>query len=268
MSSRRTESLPGPTGLPLSIRFRTLGPTNWCAAGSARNVGSAKTASPTTSTPTRRAINRPLAIDPIPLLIPPEEWRVIEAGIIQRAQLLNLLLDDIYGPRQLVQQRRPSGRPALCESGFSAAIDRTGGTAALPSPLGRRGSGALARRPLVGTRRPHAIAFGNGIRAAESHDRCGRSAGGVSHGKRQAPGFLLPHPARGAARPGAVRSSARGSADTRTVQRNLLRAFLSGALSRIHAGRRSRPDGSRPAGLSENRGGLAAGTRHSAPRGR
>jgi uncharacterized circularly permuted ATP-grasp superfamily protein/uncharacterized alpha-E superfamily protein len=47
--------------------------------------------------------NRPLAIDPIPLLIPPQEWRVIEEGIIQRAQLLNLLLADIYGPRELVR---------------------------------------------------------------------------------------------------------------------------------------------------------------------
>src|SRR3984893_10391110 len=46
--------------------------------------------------------NRPLAIDPIPLLISPEEWRVIEAGITQRAHLLNLLLEDIYGPRALV----------------------------------------------------------------------------------------------------------------------------------------------------------------------
>src|SRR5271170_6542022 len=46
--------------------------------------------------------NRPLAIDPIPLLIDPEEWRFIEAGIVQRAHLLNLLLEDIYGPRRLV----------------------------------------------------------------------------------------------------------------------------------------------------------------------
>jgi len=46
--------------------------------------------------------NRPLAIDPIPLLIAPEEWRFLEAGIIQRAQLLNLLLEDIYGPRRLI----------------------------------------------------------------------------------------------------------------------------------------------------------------------
>jgi uncharacterized circularly permuted ATP-grasp superfamily protein/uncharacterized alpha-E superfamily protein len=47
--------------------------------------------------------NRPLAIDPIPLLIPPQEWRIIEEGIIQRAQLLDLLLGDIYGPRELIR---------------------------------------------------------------------------------------------------------------------------------------------------------------------
>jgi uncharacterized circularly permuted ATP-grasp superfamily protein/uncharacterized alpha-E superfamily protein len=46
--------------------------------------------------------NRPLSIDPIPLLISPEEWRFLEAGIIQRAHLLNLLLEDIYGPRSLI----------------------------------------------------------------------------------------------------------------------------------------------------------------------
>src|ERR1700674_1857621 len=49
-----------------------------------------------------QGVSRPLAIDPIPLLIAPEEWRVIEAGIIQRAELLNLLLEDIYGARRLV----------------------------------------------------------------------------------------------------------------------------------------------------------------------
>ncbi len=49
-----------------------------------------------------QGVNRPLAIDPIPLLVPAEEWRDIEAGIIQRAQLLDMLLGDIYGPRRLV----------------------------------------------------------------------------------------------------------------------------------------------------------------------
>src|ERR1700722_8024267 len=31
--------------------------------------------------------NRPLAIDPIPLLIAPDEWSLIEAGVVQRAQV-------------------------------------------------------------------------------------------------------------------------------------------------------------------------------------
>src|SRR5277367_1683904 len=46
--------------------------------------------------------NRAWQIDIIPLLIPAEEWRYIEAGIIQRAQLLGLLLEDLYGPQDLV----------------------------------------------------------------------------------------------------------------------------------------------------------------------
>src|ERR1700676_3015029 len=46
--------------------------------------------------------SRAWQIDIIPLLIPADEWRYIEAGIIQRAQLLNLLLEDLYGAQDLV----------------------------------------------------------------------------------------------------------------------------------------------------------------------
>src|SRR5579871_4661368 len=46
--------------------------------------------------------NRPLAIDPIPLLISAEEWRFLEAGITQRAELLSLILEDIYGSGELL----------------------------------------------------------------------------------------------------------------------------------------------------------------------
>ena len=48
--------------------------------------------------------NRPWRIDLIPFLIAPEEWRFIEAGIIQRAQLLNLLLEDLYGAQTLLTE--------------------------------------------------------------------------------------------------------------------------------------------------------------------
>jgi uncharacterized circularly permuted ATP-grasp superfamily protein/uncharacterized alpha-E superfamily protein len=46
--------------------------------------------------------NRPWALDPVPLLVSPEEWRFIEAGITQRAELLNLVLQDVYGERRLI----------------------------------------------------------------------------------------------------------------------------------------------------------------------
>src|SRR6201996_9049194 len=48
--------------------------------------------------------NRPWRIDILPLLISADEWRFIEAGIIQRAQLLSLVLEDLYGSQSLVAQ--------------------------------------------------------------------------------------------------------------------------------------------------------------------
>src|ERR1017187_8019997 len=36
----------------------------------------------------------PWNLDPIPLLIPPSEWNALEAGLIQRARLLNCILAD------------------------------------------------------------------------------------------------------------------------------------------------------------------------------
>ena len=38
----------------------------------------------------------------IPLLVSSDEWRSIEAGLMQRAELLNLVLRDLYGQRKLI----------------------------------------------------------------------------------------------------------------------------------------------------------------------
>jgi uncharacterized circularly permuted ATP-grasp superfamily protein/uncharacterized alpha-E superfamily protein len=46
--------------------------------------------------------NRPWKIDIVPFLIPAEEWQMVQAGIVQRAQLLNLVLEDLYGPQKLI----------------------------------------------------------------------------------------------------------------------------------------------------------------------
>jgi uncharacterized circularly permuted ATP-grasp superfamily protein/uncharacterized alpha-E superfamily protein len=47
--------------------------------------------------------HRPWKIDLVPLLIPDAEWRFIEAGIIQRAELLNLVLEDFYHSQTLLK---------------------------------------------------------------------------------------------------------------------------------------------------------------------
>jgi len=46
--------------------------------------------------------DRPWQLDPLPLLIDGREWRELEAGVKQRAHLLNALLADLYGPQSLI----------------------------------------------------------------------------------------------------------------------------------------------------------------------
>src|ERR1700681_1109240 len=48
-------------------------------------------------------MDRPWNLDAIPLMISSEEWCQLEAGLIQRARLLNLILADLYGPQRLLR---------------------------------------------------------------------------------------------------------------------------------------------------------------------
>ncbi len=47
---------------------------------------------------------RPWRMDPIPFLISPEEWQALEVGLIQRAKLLNAVVQDIYGEQNLLRR--------------------------------------------------------------------------------------------------------------------------------------------------------------------
>src|ERR1700759_1276489 len=40
--------------------------------------------------------------DPLPFVITPDEWSALEAGLVQRASLLEALLADLYGPQKLL----------------------------------------------------------------------------------------------------------------------------------------------------------------------
>ena len=49
-------------------------------------------------------MDRPWNLDAIPMLFDPVEWARVETALIQRAQLLDMLLADIYGPQRLLRE--------------------------------------------------------------------------------------------------------------------------------------------------------------------
>jgi uncharacterized circularly permuted ATP-grasp superfamily protein/uncharacterized alpha-E superfamily protein len=74
--------------------------------------------------------NRPWELDPIPLLISSEEWAEIESGLIQRAELLNMVLADLYGPRELIRKGLLPLELIYAHAGFLRPCDQV----LLPGP--------------------------------------------------------------------------------------------------------------------------------------
>jgi len=73
--------------------------------------------------------NRPWRTDIVPLLIAQDEWSFIEAGIIQRAELLSRLLEDLYGDQNLLTEGRfPAsllyGNPAFLRPLVGVAVPK------------------------------------------------------------------------------------------------------------------------------------------------
>ena len=48
--------------------------------------------------------DRPWALDPVPLIIPPEEWAEVSVAVAQRAAMLNAMLADLYGAQTLLAE--------------------------------------------------------------------------------------------------------------------------------------------------------------------
>ncbi len=49
-------------------------------------------------------MQRPWSLNLFPMLVGPQDWASIEAGVLQRTRVLNNVLADIYGPRDLLKQ--------------------------------------------------------------------------------------------------------------------------------------------------------------------
>ncbi|HRH89929.1 MAG TPA: circularly permuted type 2 ATP-grasp protein, partial [Rubrivivax sp.] len=50
------------------------------------------------------AAPRPWSLELLPLIIDPGDWAVIEAGVMQRAALMEAMLADAYGPQRLLHE--------------------------------------------------------------------------------------------------------------------------------------------------------------------
>lgn len=68
-----------------------------------------------------KGADRPWALDTLPMIIPADEWAVIEAAVAQRARLLNAVLLDLYGPQRLLADGHIPPRLVLGHSAFQRA---------------------------------------------------------------------------------------------------------------------------------------------------
>ncbi|MFZ2651910.1 MAG: circularly permuted type 2 ATP-grasp protein [Burkholderiaceae bacterium] len=77
-----------------------------------------------------RGSDRLWQVDPLPLLLPADEWQAIESGVAQRAELLNRVLADIYGKQDLMRSGAVPPAVIFGHSGFlhaAQAIRPNGG---------------------------------------------------------------------------------------------------------------------------------------------
>ncbi len=66
---------------------------------------------------------RSLQVDPLPVVLDAVEWSALEAGLAQRAHLLELLLADVYGPRHLLERGTIPAELVLGHPGFVPQAD-------------------------------------------------------------------------------------------------------------------------------------------------
>jgi uncharacterized circularly permuted ATP-grasp superfamily protein/uncharacterized alpha-E superfamily protein len=66
----------------------------------------------------------PWRLDPVPLIIDAASWSKLEVGLAQRAELLNAVLADLYGPQQLLAKGVLPPAVVLGHSGFTRVVAR------------------------------------------------------------------------------------------------------------------------------------------------
>ncbi len=75
------------------------------------------------------------ALDPVPVVLSSQEWAEIEAGVIERAEVLDLVLADLYGPRDLIRRGLLPPEIVYGHPGFLRSCDGIAGGRATGSHL-------------------------------------------------------------------------------------------------------------------------------------
>src|SRR5574343_1425 len=68
------------------------------------------------------SLQRPWSLDLFPRIVSPEDWASIEQGVLQRTRLLNAMMADLYGPRELVQRALLPAALVLGHPGYLRAM--------------------------------------------------------------------------------------------------------------------------------------------------
>jgi uncharacterized circularly permuted ATP-grasp superfamily protein/uncharacterized alpha-E superfamily protein len=71
-----------------------------------------------------KGMNRSWNLNIVPFLIHQNEWKTVEKGITQRAELLNLILKDIYGKRELIKNGIIPQEVIFAHRGFLRQCDQ------------------------------------------------------------------------------------------------------------------------------------------------
>lgn len=66
----------------------------------------------------------PWRLDPVPLVLDAATWAPLEVGLAQRAELLNALLADIYGPQEVLRRGVIPAPVVLAHAGFTRVVAR------------------------------------------------------------------------------------------------------------------------------------------------
>ncbi len=216
-----------------------------------------------------RRPHRPWELDPLPLVIPSDEWAVIERGMTQRAELLDLVLRDVYGERKLLGSGAIPPELVLGDPSFLRACDGI----ALPSDETagrlRHRSHAWLRWRLAGHRQPDPGPIRRGLRPGKPPHPVAGLPQSVPQ-RRRAPA----RPVRSVAPcrpPSGGPCRRRGPLHRRPVAgcavRNRIRACLHRQPARLSAGAGKRPRGARRKGVAAQCRRADAGPRHpAAPR--